>query len=76
MRKLFAQLHISRGRRVFDGLPERLELTLKETRVSESGVVAQYYEPRVRVRLGRSLESCEQSAHHAGHRPGSLQRTQ
>jgi dihydrofolate reductase len=36
---------LGRGRRVFDGLPERLELTLKETRVSESGVVAQYYEP-------------------------------
>jgi dihydrofolate reductase len=37
---------LSRGRRVFDGLPERLALTLRETRVTGSGVVAQYYSPK------------------------------
>jgi dihydrofolate reductase len=33
------------GRRFLDGLPERVELTLQETRVSGSGVVARYYTP-------------------------------
>jgi dihydrofolate reductase len=36
---------LGRGRRFLDGLPGRLPLALQETRVSGSGVVAQYYTP-------------------------------
>jgi dihydrofolate reductase len=36
---------LGRGKRVLEGLPERLALTLQETRVLPSGVVAQYYTP-------------------------------
>jgi dihydrofolate reductase len=36
---------LGRGERVVEGLPERLELTLQESRVYPSGVVAQYYTP-------------------------------
>jgi dihydrofolate reductase len=36
---------LGRGTRVLDGLPERLALTLRETRASGSGVIAQYYTP-------------------------------
>ncbi len=36
---------LGRGRRFLDGLPDRLDLTLRETRVSGSGVVAHYYTP-------------------------------
>jgi dihydrofolate reductase len=36
---------LGQGKRVLDGLPERLELTLRETHVTSSGVLAQYYTP-------------------------------
>jgi dihydrofolate reductase len=36
---------LGRGRRFLDGLPHRLGLTLRQTRVSESGVLANFYEP-------------------------------
>jgi dihydrofolate reductase len=36
---------LGRGKRVLDGLPERLALTLQSSRVFPSGVVAQYYAP-------------------------------
>jgi dihydrofolate reductase len=36
---------LGRGKRVLDGLPERLALTLRETHVLPSGVVSQYYTP-------------------------------
>ena len=36
---------LGRGKRVLDGLPERLALTSRETRVLPSGVVAQCYTP-------------------------------
>jgi dihydrofolate reductase len=38
---------LGRGRRFLDGLPERLTLTLKEARVSGSGVISQFYTPVV-----------------------------
>ena len=37
---------LGRGKRALDGVPERLELTLRESRVYPSGVVAQYYSPK------------------------------
>jgi len=36
---------LGRGKRFLDGLPDRLDLTLQQTRVSGSGVVAHYYTP-------------------------------
>jgi dihydrofolate reductase len=36
---------LGRGKRVLDGLPERLALTLQQSRVLPSGVVVQYYTP-------------------------------
>jgi dihydrofolate reductase len=36
---------LGRGKRALDGLTERLELTLRESRVSSSGLVAQCYTP-------------------------------
>jgi dihydrofolate reductase len=36
---------LGQGRRFLDGLPDRITLTLKEARVSRSGVVAQFYTP-------------------------------
>jgi dihydrofolate reductase len=36
---------LGRGRRVLDNLPERIKLTLQESRVTPSGVVVQYYTP-------------------------------
>jgi dihydrofolate reductase len=36
---------LGRGKRFLDGLPDRLELTLQDTHVSGSGVVAHYYAP-------------------------------
>jgi dihydrofolate reductase len=33
------------GRRFLDGLPDRLTLTLKEARISASGVISQFYTP-------------------------------
>jgi dihydrofolate reductase len=36
---------LGRGKRLLDGLTERLNLTLQETRVSGSGVVAHFYTP-------------------------------
>jgi dihydrofolate reductase len=36
---------LGRGKRVLDGLPERLALALQSSRVFPSGVVAQYYAP-------------------------------
>lgn len=36
---------LGRGKRFLDGLPDRLDLTLQGTRVSGSGVIANYYTP-------------------------------
>jgi dihydrofolate reductase len=36
---------LGRGKRALEGLTERLELTLRESRVSSSGLVVQYYTP-------------------------------
>jgi dihydrofolate reductase len=36
---------LGRGKRFLEGLPEPLDLTLQATRVSASGVTAQYYTP-------------------------------
>jgi dihydrofolate reductase len=36
---------LGQGKRVLDGLPARIPLTLQQTRVMPSGVVAQYYTP-------------------------------
>jgi dihydrofolate reductase len=37
---------LGRGKRVLDGLPDRLALTLQDTHVSGSGVVTHYYTPK------------------------------